>query len=114
VIRLTKLNAKPLELDPDSIERVEVCSDAVLTVTMVDGARHVVKEGLREVVSLVTDYQAGLLAAHEIQTSLPSPPTRLVARPARSKDPAGSTRDWACHSGAAQMPVAGASIRRVY
>jgi uncharacterized protein YlzI (FlbEa/FlbD family) len=86
MIRLTKLNAKPLELDPDFIERVEVASDTVLT--MVDGAVHLVRERLPEIVSLVRDHQAGLLlAAHEVQTSVPPRPTMLVALPAGNRDP---------------------------
>ena len=60
MIRLTKLNAEPLLLDPDLIKRVDVTPETVLT--MVDGTRHVVKEGLLEVVEHARQHWAVLLA----------------------------------------------------
>jgi flagellar protein FlbD len=60
MIVLTKLDAKCLTLDPDLIERADANPGTVLT--MVDGTKHMVKEGMGEVIDQVRASRASLLA----------------------------------------------------
>ncbi|MEM8926223.1 MAG: flagellar FlbD family protein [Actinomycetota bacterium] len=60
MIVLTRLNGKAVALNPDLICRVEVTPDTV--VTLVDDKKFLVEESLAEVIGLITDYRAYVIA----------------------------------------------------
>lgn len=78
MIVFTRLNRKLIALNPDLIERVESTPDTVIT--MVDDKRVLVLEPLDEVVRLITDYRAYVIArATTIEiTDSPRPSLQLV------------------------------------
>jgi flagellar protein FlbD len=61
MVPLTRFSGLPFALNPDLIERVDETPDTVIT--LVDGTKYLVRESLADVVSLVMDYRARLLAA---------------------------------------------------
>ncbi|MGW8431255.1 flagellar FlbD family protein [Curtobacterium citreum] len=61
MILVTKLNNSQFAVNPDLIERIT--SDPDTTLAMVDGVRFIVREPLDEVIDLITDYRARVLAA---------------------------------------------------
>lgn len=60
MIILTRLGGQPLAVNPDLIERAESTPDTVLT--LVDGHKLVIAEGLAEVVELVRTWRATIAA----------------------------------------------------
>lgn len=60
MVTLTRLTGMPFALNPDLIERVDETPDTVIT--LVDGAKYLVRESLADVVAAVTEYRARLLA----------------------------------------------------
>ncbi len=60
MIRLTRLNGSVFSLNPDLIHRAEETPDTVLT--LIDGSRYLVVEPLEEVIGLVVDYRARVIA----------------------------------------------------
>lgn len=60
MILLTRLNGPVFAVNPDLIERAEATPDTVLT--LVDGKKHVVTESLAELVELIRDYRASVVA----------------------------------------------------
>ena len=60
MIILTRLGGNALAVNPDLIERAEATPDTVLT--MIDGHKIVVAEGLDEFVELVRSWRAGVAA----------------------------------------------------
>jgi flagellar protein FlbD len=60
VIVFTRLNRNPIALNPDRIQRVEATPDTV--VTMTDDKKVLVLESMDEVVRLITDYRAYVIA----------------------------------------------------
>jgi flagellar protein FlbD len=74
VIIVTRLNGPPFAVNPDLLERVESTPDTILT--LIDGTKYVVTEPVEEVVRLVRDFRASVIAtAHrlEVSTSLERP-----------------------------------------
>jgi len=69
MIRLTRLNHKPLIINSDLIEHIETTPDTVLSLT--SGQTFVVRESADEVVERIVDYRRGLL-----QGSLTCPLTK--------------------------------------
>lgn len=66
MIILTRLNGERFALNCDLFERVDSTPDTVLT--LVDGTKYVVAEGLATVVDLVRDFRASVVQqAGEIQ-----------------------------------------------
>lgn len=61
MITLSRFSGQPFALNPDLIERAEETPDTVIT--LVDGTKYLVRESLADVVDLVMDYRARLLAA---------------------------------------------------
>jgi flagellar protein FlbD len=61
VIRLTRINQKPLVINCDLIEHVETTPDTVITMT--NGQKFVVLESSEDVVRLVVEYRRALRAA---------------------------------------------------
>ena len=67
MIMLTRINGSRFALNCDLIERVESTHDTVLT--LVDGTRYLVTEGVEEVVEAVRAYRASVVAiSHSLQT----------------------------------------------
>jgi flagellar protein FlbD len=83
MIKLTRLNTEPLALDPDLIERLDATPDTV--VTMVDGSKHMVTEGLSEVIERARQHRAALVAAtRRIRTSAAPSEGEVVAMPRKA------------------------------
>jgi flagellar protein FlbD len=61
MVTLTRLTGMPFALNPDLIERVDETPDTVIT--LVDGTKYLVQESLQDVVAVVMDYRARLLAS---------------------------------------------------
>ena len=64
MILLTRLSGSPFVLNSDLIERIDSTPDTV--VTLVDGSKYVVSEGLREVVNAVRQHRAEVIALSEV------------------------------------------------
>jgi flagellar protein FlbD len=60
VILLTRLNGPVFALNPDLVERADATPDTVIT--LVDGTKYVVGESLAELVALVRQYRASVVA----------------------------------------------------
>ena len=60
MIILTRLNGAQIALNIDLIERVEMMPDTV--VTMIQGTKHVVAEPIDEIIDLVKQFKASVLA----------------------------------------------------
>jgi flagellar protein FlbD len=60
VILLTRLNGPAFALNPDLIERADTTPDTVIT--LVDGTKYVVAEPLAELVTLIRQYRASVVA----------------------------------------------------
>jgi flagellar protein FlbD len=58
---VTRLNGDGFALNPDLIERADATPDTV--VTLVDGTKYVISESVPELVALVRDYRAAVIAA---------------------------------------------------
>lgn len=61
MILVTRLNGSPFAVNPDLLERVEATPDTVLT--LIDGTKYIVGESLTEVVHLVREYRASVVAS---------------------------------------------------
>jgi flagellar protein FlbD len=61
MIVVTRLNGSRFAVNPDLIERVQENPDT--TLVLVGGATYVVRENLAEVIGLIADYRALVLAA---------------------------------------------------
>ena len=84
MIRLTRLrNANPLYLNPDHIERLD--SNHETTVHLFNGNEYVVTETADEIVRLVNNQRAQLLAlASRLETEIPA--ASLALEPADAAD----------------------------
>jgi flagellar protein FlbD len=60
VILLTRLNGPVFALNPDLVERADCTPDTVIT--LVDGTKYVVAESLPELVALIRQYRASVVA----------------------------------------------------
>lgn len=80
MILLTRLNGRRLLVNSDLIERVDETPDTVIT--LVDGTRYLVAEGLEDVVDRIRYHRAEILAtADRVATadrSRPGPTLRIV------------------------------------
>ncbi|MEL7158718.1 MAG: flagellar FlbD family protein [Actinomycetota bacterium] len=86
MIVLNRLNGKAVALNPDLIERVEATPDTV--VTLVDEKKFLVSETLADVIALITDYRAYVIArssdlqiADEGVPTLHVVPNEVIAAP---------------------------------
>jgi flagellar protein FlbD len=91
MISLTRLTGARFALNPDLVERVDCTPDTVIT--LVDGTKYLVSESLQDVVDLVLEYRAQVVAGagaiEQRDTSLPRR-TRLSAVPAPGRDDAAT------------------------
>jgi flagellar protein FlbD len=60
LILLTRLNGPVFALNPDLIERADCTPDTVIT--LVDGTKYIVAESLPELVGLIRQYRATVVA----------------------------------------------------
>lgn len=60
MIIVRRLTGQPFAINPDLIERIECTPDTILV--LLDGTRYIVNESLDEVVSLVQDHRAAIVA----------------------------------------------------
>ena len=60
MIELTRLNGRPLVVNSDLIKTAEASPDTMLT--MINGEKLIVREGIAEVVERILNYRARLLA----------------------------------------------------
>lgn len=87
MILLTRLSGSPFVLNSDLIERIDSAPDTI--VTLVDGSKYVVAEGLQQVVDAVRRHRAEVIALSEAVTIAAEaitapPPPPLPERPALS------------------------------
>lgn len=69
MITVTRLNGGAFALNPDLIERVEPTPDTVIT--LVDGAKFVVRESVEEVILRVRESKASVIAlSHNLEQQL--------------------------------------------
>jgi flagellar protein FlbD len=84
MITLTRLSGSVFALNSDLIERVDSTPDTVIT--LVDGTKYVVLEGLREVVDAIRAYRGAVIAesarfgtAEQQQPTVAAAPARRLA-----------------------------------
>ncbi len=80
MITLTRLTGAQFALNPDLVERVDCTPDTVIT--LVDGTKYLVSESLQEVIDLVLEFRARIVAgasAYEQQAPPAPRRTRLSA-----------------------------------
>ncbi|RKS80126.1 flagellar protein FlbD [Motilibacter peucedani] len=76
MIVLSRLNGAAFALNPDLIERAESNPDTVIT--LVDGTKYVVAESIHEIVGLIRDFRASVIAGAQAMEDGTYPP---AARP---------------------------------
>ena len=87
MITLTRLTGAQFALNPDLVERVDCTPDTVIT--LVDGTKYLVSESLQDVVTLVLEFRARIVAgasAFEREDTSSSHRTRLSAVPEARDD----------------------------
>jgi flagellar protein FlbD len=60
VIVVTRLNGGQFGVNPDLIQRIDSAPDTILT--LIDGTKYIVAEPMPEVIALVHEYRASILA----------------------------------------------------
>lgn len=92
MLQLTRLSGPPFALNPDLIERAEATPDTV--VTLVNGSKYVIRESLEELIALIREYRAGVVAAAQLASGIAAPSTAAVWATSRHspprRDPAAS------------------------
>ncbi len=87
MIMLTRLNGPAFALNPDLIERAEATPDTVLT--LCDGHKMLVAETVEELIALVREYRAQVLALAERLSTVPvgpvAPTLHVVPAPASER-----------------------------
>ena len=73
MITLTRLSGQRFALNPDLMERIEATPDTVIS--LVDGSKHVVIEGVDEVVAQVRHFRASVVALAQHMEVAPAPPS---------------------------------------
>jgi flagellar protein FlbD len=71
VILLTRLGGPVFALNPDLVERADCTPDTVIT--LVDGKKYLVAESLPEVISLIRQFRATVVADAQQMTQLQPP-----------------------------------------
>jgi flagellar protein FlbD len=81
VILLTRLNGPAFALNPDLFERADCTPDTVIT--LVDGTKYLVAESLPELLAVIRQYRAGILADAQQMVAHP----QLLDASITSQDP---------------------------
>ena len=79
MILLTRLGGPVFALNPDLVERADCTPDTVIT--LVDGKKYVVAESLPEVIALIRQFRATIVADAQHLSSQPVRPTRDAGSP---------------------------------
>lgn len=79
LILLRRLGGPVFTLNPDLIERAEATPDTV--VTLIGGNKYVICESLDELVELIRDYRAGIIASAEAMTAASHPESSHPGHP---------------------------------
>lgn len=79
VILLTRLGGPVFALNPDLVERADCTPDTVIT--LVDGKKYVVAESLPEVITLIRQFRATVVADAQHITSHASDDSAIHSRP---------------------------------
>jgi flagellar protein FlbD len=87
MITLTRFSGSVFALNSDLIERVDSTPDTVIT--LVDGTKYVVTEGLHEVVAAIRAYRGAVIAESSRLSAVPEHPT---ARPGTQSALGGTRR----------------------
>ena len=87
MILFTRLNGGAIAINPDLIERVEETPDTV--VTLRDDKKFLVAESLREVITLIADYRAYVVARAENLEIVDHPQPTLHLVPTETVAPLG-------------------------
>lgn len=83
MIVLTRLNGAAFALNADLIERAEETPDTV--VTLVDGKKYVVAEGVHEIVRRVREFRASVIAGAQALEDAGVPAVEYAADPPREQ-----------------------------
>jgi flagellar protein FlbD len=83
MIIVTRLGGPPFAVNPDLIERAECSPDTV--VTLVDGTKYVIAESVSELIALVRDYRASIIAAASAAEAELRARTSVAATPVRRR-----------------------------
>jgi flagellar protein FlbD len=86
VILLTRLNGPAFALNPDLVERADSTPDTVIT--LVDGTKYVIAESLAELVSLIREYRASVVAEAQHLVSAPPVDRAAETQPQDDRQPA--------------------------
>ena len=84
MIIVSRLNGPPMALNCDLIERVEATPDTVLT--LVDGTKYVINEGVEEVIARVREFRASVIALADLMQAHAQHPTERALRVVPSDD----------------------------
>ena len=79
MITLTRFSGSVFALNSDLIERVDSTPDTVIT--LVDGTKYIVSEGLQEVVAAIRAYRGAVIAESARVTAAPDLPPAQAAYP---------------------------------
>lgn len=85
MILLTRLNGPVFALNPDLVERADCTPDTVIT--LVDGTKYVVAESLPDLVALIREYRAGIIADAQHLVNHPE----LLEAPAENPGESGNS-----------------------
>jgi flagellar protein FlbD len=94
VILLTRLGGPVFALNPDLVERADCTPDTVIT--LVDGKKYVVAESLPEVIALIRQFRATVVADAQY---LSHQPTGTGHHGGRNGSPGGPTHGGPTHGG---------------
>ncbi|MBC3763758.1 flagellar FlbD family protein [Quadrisphaera oryzae] len=87
MILVTRLTGAAFAVNPDLLERVEATPDTVLT--LIDGTKYLVAESVVEVIDLVRDYRASVVASAR---SLREPVPAALSAPEPCSEARGDLR----------------------
>ncbi|WP_029068266.1 flagellar FlbD family protein [Jonesia quinghaiensis] len=60
MVIVTRLNGERFALNPDLVQRIDSVPDTILT--LVDGTKYIVRESMAEVIELINEQRAGIIA----------------------------------------------------
>ncbi len=77
MIMLTRLNGQAFALNCDLVERVDITPDTV--VTLVDGTKYLVSESAQDIIELVREFRASIVAhSHHLDAQTKAAPSLRV------------------------------------
>ncbi|GAB3136737.1 flagellar FlbD family protein [Marisediminicola antarctica] len=85
MIVVTRLNDTQFALNPDLIERIHANPDT--TIVLVDGARYIVTESLSDVIEMIAQYRARVVAIARGMSATPQYTALGLVPPSDQDDP---------------------------